>query len=318
MSFEHDYWLRERRFTAFDASDGLVALRTASAPANLAQMLRGLVTALQDAQWQVRAVAACALGKLGDARTVGPLIAVSTDESAEVRSAAMYALGEIGTAPAIAALIAGLRDQDEDVHLDAVYSLGQHVVTASAALIAALRDEPAAVRVGAAAALAWGGTCELRGAADVLAALLTALRDEEALVRLGACWALGEVGTTQAVDPLIATLQDADAEGRAAAARALGPTGDARAVAPLVAASRDEAVREHATWALGKIGAAAIEALLAMIPTEAGEAGSASRTVSEPRPQARRKGWRRVGRVLTRAGAKLGATLCRLGQWPRL
>jgi len=73
----------------------------------------------------VRQAAAEALGELGDARAVGPLIVALQDGDVEVRRAAAWALGEIGDARAVDPLIAALRDEDVEVCRAAARALGE-------------------------------------------------------------------------------------------------------------------------------------------------------------------------------------------------
>jgi len=72
------------------------------------------------------------------------------------------------------------------------------------------------------------------------------------------------------VEPLIAALKDEDVNVRWPAARALGEIKDTRAIKPLIAALKDAEwiVREAAAEALIKIGAPAVEPLIAAL-TEA-------------------------------------------------
>jgi HEAT repeat protein len=90
---------------------------------------------------------------------------------------------------------------------------------------------------------------------------------EASAVRRAAARALGQVGDPRAVEPLIATLEHwGDADVRKAAAEALVKIG-APAVEPLIAALKDEVewVRKAAAWALVKIGAPAVEPLIAAL-----------------------------------------------------
>src|SRR5450756_828303 len=70
----------------------------------------GLIKALgYGKDWGVRNAAAGALGQIGDARAVGPLIAALKDQDSNVRRAAAGALVEI-SAPSVMPLIAALGD----------------------------------------------------------------------------------------------------------------------------------------------------------------------------------------------------------------
>ena len=77
--------------------------------------LKGLVGALGCPQAAVRDAAVTALGDLGDARAVGPLIAMLRDEASYVRLDAVEALGKLGDARAIGPLEAVLADEYEEI-----------------------------------------------------------------------------------------------------------------------------------------------------------------------------------------------------------
>jgi len=96
-------------------------------------------------------------------------------------------------------------------------------------------------------------TEELKRKRDVKGLIEALSYKENAEVRKQAAKALGEIGDSQAVEPLIAALKD---EARLYAAKALGEIGDPRAVDPLIAALKVESqwTREAAAEALGKIG----------------------------------------------------------------
>lgn len=98
--------------------------------------------------------------------------------------------------------------------------------------------------------------------------LIKALGSRNILIRRKAIWPLLTIGDERAIDPLIAALQyDSDAKVRRNAARALGLIGGVRAINPLINAfgDTDDRVRWDAAVALEKIGAVAIESLLAAL-----------------------------------------------------
>ena len=55
----------------------------------------GLIAALKDPEWKVRAKAAWAIGEIADKRGVSALAESLKDESAEVRKMAAWALSEV-------------------------------------------------------------------------------------------------------------------------------------------------------------------------------------------------------------------------------
>jgi len=156
----------------------------------------GLIRALADADPQVRQDAALALGEIGDARAVEPLLAVMSDthEVTEVRNNAQEALRRMGPA-AVRPLIRALKDGDVYARTRAAVTLGDI-------------GDPAAVE-----------------------ALVVALRDGDRYVRRYAAESLGKIPDARAVEPLIAALKDREAEVCARAAWALrrvgGPQADA-------------------------------------------------------------------------------------------
>jgi len=86
----------------------------------------GLINALEYQNvWRVRRDAAAALGEIGDADAVEPLMAALEDDSASVRIAVIAALGRIGDPAAVEPLMAAIRSQAVDIRKAAADSLGQ-------------------------------------------------------------------------------------------------------------------------------------------------------------------------------------------------
>ncbi len=225
-----------------------------------------------------RQEAAVALGKLGDARAVEPLIAIFKESDWEVKRSAAEALVEL-RGSAVEPLIAALKERNEYVRESAAGVLGQLGAqledTALRArmvepLIAALKDSDWRVRENVAEALG------KLGDAPAVEPLIAALKDSVSFVRESAVKALGELGVQLVdtvprawmVEPLIAALKDSDKDVRENAAEALGKLGDVRAVEPLIAALKDSdtQVRKSAAKALGELGdARAVEPLIAAL-----------------------------------------------------
>jgi len=121
------------------------------------------------------------------------------------------------------------------------------------AMIAALKDEHMAVREAAAEALGQ------LGATDAVQPLLRAMNDTiDVAVRLASVYALGLIGDQQAIDPLISRVVDTNEQPRVRgmAAEKLGGFGDSRALDTLRAALVDPSteVRFWAAFALGELG----------------------------------------------------------------
>ena len=227
--------------------DRVIEIRDAPATRTLvkigARAVGPLIGSLNDQNGNVRQAAAEALGQIGDPRAVEPLIGVLKDENEKVRRATAEALSRIRDPLAVEPLIGVLKDNDRLVREDAVRALGQI-------------GDPRAVEP-----------------------LIAALHDHEEYVRADAARALGKIGDPHAVEPLIGAFNDQNANVRMAAAAALdglawSPDTSAAgaaywvakqqwekcvqiaAVEPLIAGLQDQisSVREHAAWALGKIG----------------------------------------------------------------
>jgi HEAT repeat protein len=126
-------------------------------------------------------------------------------------------------------------------------------------LIKALRDPDATARARAARIL---GDNREPNAAEALR--LAMMDDPDLSVRQEAAVALGRIGV---VEPLMDAVAMPDARVRLIAIKALGQIGDPRSIKPLIVALRDSSneVRSHAAFALNKIGAPAVEALIAAL-----------------------------------------------------
>jgi len=88
-----------------------------------ADVVEPLIKAMNDADFGVRAFAAEALGKIGDQRALEPLIQALSDAFYSVRCDAATALGELGDIRAVDALTAalmchktGFNHEDDRVH----------------------------------------------------------------------------------------------------------------------------------------------------------------------------------------------------------
>jgi HEAT repeat protein len=90
------------------------------------------------------------------------------------------------------------------------------------------------------------------------------LADNDASVRVRAVEALGRIGPA-AVEHLVKALGDPDTRVRQLTTKVLGQIGEARVVAPLLDALRDPRLSSQAAFALTKMGATAVEALVAAL-----------------------------------------------------
>jgi len=164
-----------------------------------------------------RLAAVKALGNLGDARAVEPLINLLGHENECTRLAAVKALGNLGDARAMKPLIQALGDANKEIVESAVNALRTY-------------------------------TC-------AVGPLIKTLADAGLMSQWAAAKVLGTLGDARAVAPLIEVLDKGDLPARQAAAEALGSLGDARAIAPLIKALGDDSkVRDAAAKALHQLG----------------------------------------------------------------
>jgi HEAT repeat protein len=189
-----------------------------------------------------RAEAARALGKMGDARAVLPLLAATADMDREVRKASAESLAVLGEP------LGEVIRQSLEGSVEARGELARRRDLRSIdPLVRALGHVP--LRAAAAEALVSIG-------GDSAPALHQALASSDQSVRAVAAGVLAEVGGPREVEPLIEVLDDTNAGVRAQAARALGEIGDRRAVSGLLAAMGDRfaEVRNAAAAALAVLG----------------------------------------------------------------
>ena len=250
-----------------------------------------LLVALRNKNEGVRAYAAHALGKIGDAAAVPHLItAIRQDKGYRVSIAAANALLQIKDVAAIPHFIVALQDENENIRRLAVESLGQIGDTsATPHLIRTLQDKARDVRsativalgqIGDTAAIphllidlqsyhkepfsrlaGWSSANALVqilvNTADI-PYLLTILQNQEKEMREAAARSLGQIGDASATPHLITTLhRDNDCWVRQAATKALGQIGDTSAVSCLITTLQqdiDKGIRQAATEALGQIG----------------------------------------------------------------
>lgn len=209
---------------------------------------RPLSAALNDTEPSVRAASITALQRVGVDDAV-LLRVLREDRSAEVRRAAAWALQRSRTPQAVEGLTRAMReDQDEDVREMAAWALA-HTRSASAAdaLAEVVRtDRSRHVR----ATAAWGvGQIAPR---RMPAPALSGLADDDREVRLRTAWAAGQVRDAEAIPALRRALDnEQDSRVRSALVRALIMAGerDPAAVESLLR-SDDEEVRRHAVMML--------------------------------------------------------------------
>jgi HEAT repeat protein len=211
----------------FDQIRNVFSSRTCISGMKAAGDVRGLIRLLSHRDPDVQYEAAGALGEIGDARAVEPLVtAMKNEEFSGVRWKAAEALSRIGS-PAVGGLIGALQHKDDDVRWKAAIALGEI-------------GDPRAVEP-----------------------LIALLGDEDRFVKGRAAHALGQIGEA-AIDPLIRALRKGDGNLRWGSAIALGKIRDKRAIEPLIRALADKYgnVRTEAATALAGIGKPALVPLL--------------------------------------------------------
>jgi HEAT repeat protein len=212
----------------------------------------------------VRARAAEELGNLGLNRTRPVVAKLLTDRHPEVRAAAARALGKIGDAQAVPALLNAL-DRGLITANVASMALMRLGLAAIEPLQSGLQFCEAPARVVSCELL---GLQSAIGAVPALAEIATGT--EPSRVRLAAVRALGRIGSPLGLPPLLTCLHADEAPIRAEAARSLGRLGTPMAVVPLSEALLDEHdVAFAAATALSAHGAQGAEKL-AEIGAESG------------------------------------------------
>jgi HEAT repeat protein len=193
-----------------------------------------LVEALRSSQsFKVRATAAVALGRLGDARAAPALAdALRSDDHYAVRVAAASALGRLPTPDGIPALLEALHDQDQLVRGEAVDALGRfHTQAAVYAFRDALQSEDAQARL--AAVRAYGDV--LRDNPSVAPFVVNALGDDDQNIAKSAESAIAGIPFEKAVPLLVGALTSGGSQVKIACAQMLSKRTDKSAVEPLTA-----------------------------------------------------------------------------------
>ncbi|MCH8294685.1 HEAT repeat domain-containing protein [Candidatus Poribacteria bacterium] len=227
----------------------------------------------------VRLYGAYALGAIGDAQAVQPLIKILTDPDLYVRAAAVDALGEIGDFGAVDALRGLLEDENHLLRAYAARALAKIVPHQEQEhqikrYTKDLSDPNRMVRRQAAAAL----TSLQPNQATVYRRKLatTDLSNADQSIRAEAAMELGEVGNAQSVKSLARVLADKSSFVRENAtialrkiAERLGSNVIGPANKPLATAlgDADYGVRHHASEALVLLGAEAVEELISVLIT---------------------------------------------------
>jgi peptidylprolyl isomerase len=204
-----------------------------------ARALRPLLPFLIDGEWRVRVETCEALGRIGDAAALESLMASAVDPIHHVREAAVTALGKIGDSRATDALLTALGDTSTGVRRAAATALGR---------VASAGDDTPGDDA--------GGDATAR-TARVDAALQDAVDQAPAAVAAAALGALAARRGVAVLDLLIEhTLIGYPSPVRIAATAALGELGEPAALGTLVALLEDPdpVIATVAASALGELG----------------------------------------------------------------
>mgnify|MGYP000954805386 FL=1 len=193
------------------AAEALTQIGTESVPY--------LINALENPDEDVRWKAAISLGEIGDRRAIDPLINLLGDEDRFVRSRAAYALGIMGelVIQPLAEVLS--TEKNPDLRLGAVMALGRiQADPATRLLIRATTESSGDVRQEAMTALAATGR-------EGLLVLLDALKFAEKREKINIIRVLGEIGSKDAIEPLMQLLETADADARPLIIQAIADLG---------------------------------------------------------------------------------------------
>ncbi len=222
-----------------------------------ASAIKPLETALNAPEQRLQAIDA--LGQIGDAQAVEPILASLIDTRWLVRDRVVKALAQID-APAVDQLVVVAKNangnRDEVERQVAIEALGQIGDTKSAIqLLNIFRKSNNDYKIRKAAARSLG-QIRYKKATDFLIAAVNN-SDERWDIRQASIISLGEIGDERALRPLIVVLSDWREYGslRETAAEALGEIGHTRAVEPLIQAldNKGLSVRQAAARALAQI-----------------------------------------------------------------
>jgi HEAT repeat protein len=240
------------------------------------RVLAPLTASLGNQDWIVRMHAAKALGRIKDARAIGPLIPLLQDKVKAVREEVTIALAAMGEA-ALPSLLEALKHPEWLVRLHAVEALGKSrsADAVEPLLWALFNDHDQAVREDVVRAL---GDLADRRAMEFLVTVM-----KEPGLRPLAVEALGKIGDRRTVPILIAVLEGSDRpvasravagcgdswddemETKGAAVRALGSLGDETAIPALLKALEHTVTRADAAAALVSFGSKVIAPLVTIM-----------------------------------------------------
>ncbi len=175
-----------------------------------AQAVEPLLAAFKDREWSVRMSAAEALIKIGDKRAIEPMVVALEESSGRNLAAAAYVLGEIGDARAVEPLIEALKDSSGRARAAAASALGKlGDKRAVQPLMAVLPDSDGEVRKVAQEALD-ALDPDRAYFKDAVPILVAALKDSKSDVQQAAALALGKIGDKRAIKSMVEAFKDSN------------------------------------------------------------------------------------------------------------
>lgn len=221
-----------------------------------------LIRALDEEYYQVPASAAWALGELGDLRAVEPLFALAeTKKGGSVNLTAIAALSRIYDPMIVDAFITKLPELHKTGYNFTLAenivarTLGEVGLVKAGKLVDVLKNE----EIDPGVLISFMGILGMMRAQDAVLPLADILANHKHFhVREMAVWSLAEIGDAQAVPALVQALEDKNKQVRQNTAWALGHIGGPDGVDALIARIQDDRekrpIMQNAAWALGKIG----------------------------------------------------------------
>ncbi len=232
-----------------------------------AHALKPLIAKLAHEDEEMRGVAIVALGKIGDPSIIEPIMASLKDEAIAVRKAAIHVLAQVGDAQVVKPLVSFFNPENSELYDTTFQALVQIASKLEASECQTQIVEPIGTT------MIMEGTETQRKAAISLLEHIGWQPDQSAL---GAAYLIAkgqwdkcvELGSPGA-EALISVLKDEDTTKRQTAFNTLVNMG-ATAVEPLIAALKDEhqEVRQAVFWSLIKIGTDALQPLIAALDDE--------------------------------------------------
>jgi HEAT repeat protein len=215
------------------------------------EAIPGLLTIIEDLEWEVLWRVAEALGKIGSNSAIPGLLKLVEDSDWDVRSSAADALGKIGSDSAIPGLLTLVKDSSHDVRSSAANALAKiGSEGAIQALLNLVEHSKSDVRISAAYALG------KIGSEVVIPGLLKLLAEHSDYnVRSSAAYALAKIDSEAAILGLLEMLKYSDSDLRMMAADILVKIGSIAAIPGLIELSKnsDHNVRSIAADTLEKI-----------------------------------------------------------------